>query len=90
MDGSNGEFSRGNGCDNNMRTQPSTSTSRLPLIRQEDEWSVPPAVERRDDVERWQVTQTSPPAAPHPTEESLFTNWSSEDSPRERANQLGV
>ena len=29
----------------------------------------------------------SPPAAPPPTEERLFTNWSSEDSPRERANQ---
>ena len=29
----------------------------------------------------------TPPAAPPPTEERLFTNWSSEDSPRERANQ---
>ena len=28
-----------------------------------------------------------PPAAPPPTEERLFTNWSSEDSPRERASQ---
>ena len=28
-----------------------------------------------------------PPAAPPPTEERLFTDWSSEDSPRERANQ---
>ena len=27
------------------------------------------------------------PAAPPPTEERLFTNWSSEDSPRERVNQ---
>ena len=27
------------------------------------------------------------PAAPPPTEERLFTDWSSEDSPRERVNQ---
>ena len=29
----------------------------------------------------------SPPAAPPPTEERLFTDWSSESSPRERASQ---
>ena len=29
----------------------------------------------------------SPPAAPPPTEERLFTDWSSEGSPRERVNQ---
>ena len=29
----------------------------------------------------------SPPAVPPPTEERLFTDWSSEDSPRERVNQ---
>ena len=29
----------------------------------------------------------SPPAAPPPTEERLFTDWSSEGSPRERASQ---
>ena len=28
-----------------------------------------------------------PPAAPPPTEERLFTNWSSDDSPRDRASQ---
>ena len=33
------------------------------------------------------MTQTSPPAVPPPTEERLFTNWSSEGSPRERVNQ---
>ena len=47
----------------------------------------PPTVERRDDAERWQTTQTSPPAAPPPTEERLFTDWSSEGSPRERVTQ---
>ena len=34
-----------------------------------------------------QTTQSSPPAAPPPTEERLFTDWSSEGSPRERVNQ---
>ena len=29
----------------------------------------------------------SPPAVPPPAEERLFTNWSSEGSPRERVNQ---
>ena len=29
----------------------------------------------------------SPPAVPPPTEERLFTDWSSEGSPRERVNQ---
>ena len=33
------------------------------------------------------MMQASPPAAPPPTEERLFTNWSSEDPPRERATQ---
>ena len=52
MEGSNGDFSRGNSCDNNMKTQPSTSTSGPQPVRQEDEWSVPPTVERRDGAER--------------------------------------
>ena len=32
------------------------------------------------------MTQASPSAAPPPTEERLFIDWSSEDSPRERVN----
>ena len=50
MEGSNGHFSRGNGRDNNQRTQPITSTSGSQPVRQEDEWSVPLTVERRDDA----------------------------------------
>ena len=46
-----------------------------------------PITERREVTERQQITQASPPAAPPPTKERLFTDWSSEDSPRERANQ---
>ena len=52
VEGANGDFNRGNGCDNNVRTQPSTSNSGPQPVRQEDEWLVPPAVERRDDVGR--------------------------------------
>ena len=56
-------------------------------VRQEDEWSIPPNIERRDDAERCQTVQMSPPVAPPPTEERLFTVWSSEGSSRERNNQ---
>ena len=80
-------FARGNGRDYNERSQPQVSTDRPQSVRQEDEWSIPPNVERRDDAERCQTAQTSPPAAPPPTEERLFTDWSSEGSPRERVNQ---
>ena len=52
MEGSNGDFGRGNSHDNNQGTQPMTSTRRTQPVQQDDEWSVPPAVERRDDVGR--------------------------------------
>ena len=87
MERPNRGFGRGNGRDNNVRPQQQAPTDRPQPARQEDEWSLPPTVERRDNVERWQKTQLSPPAAPPPTEERLFTNWSSEGSPRERVNQ---
>ena len=89
MDRPNGGFSRGYGQGNNTRgqQQQQTPTDRPQLARQEDEWSSPPNIERRDDTERHQTTQASPPAVPPPTEERLFTNWSSEDSPREMVNQ---
>ena len=51
MERSNGDFGRGNGRDNSMRPQPTTSTAGL-QPGQDDEWSVPPTVERRDDVGR--------------------------------------
>ena len=80
-------FGRGYGQDNNARPQQQAPTDRPQLARQEDEWSLPPNVERRDDTERQWTTQTSPPAVPPPTEERLFTDWSSEGSPRERVSQ---
>ena len=87
MERPNRGFGRGNGQDNNVRPQQQAPTDRPQTARQEDEWSLPPTVERRDDAERQQTIQPSPPAAPPPTEERLFTDWSSEGSPRERANQ---
>ena len=56
--------------------------------RQEDDWSSLTNVERREDTERCQTSQAPPPDVPCSTEERLFTNWSSEDSPREKVNQL--
>ena len=87
MERPNGGFGRGNGQDNNVRPQQQAPTERPQPARLEDEWSLPPMVERRDDAERWQTTQLLPPAAPPPTEERLFTDWSSKGSPRERVNQ---
>ena len=87
MDRPNGGFGRAYGQSNNARAQQQAPADRPQPARQEDEWSSPTNVERRDNTERHQTTQASPPVAPPPTEERLFTNWSSEDSPRERVNQ---
>ena len=54
--------------------------------RQEDDWSSPTNVERREDTERCETSQMPPPEVPPPTVER-FTNWSSADSPRERVIQ---
>ena len=86
MERPNRGFGTGNSRDNTGRPQQQAPADRPQPARQEDEWSLPPNIERRDDTER-QTTQTSPPAAPPPTEERLFTDWSSEGSPRERDNQ---
>ena len=49
--------------------------------RQEEEWSVPTNIERReDDVERCESSRAPP--TPPPSEDRLFTNWSSLDSHR--------
>ena len=70
----NGGFGRGYSQDNNVRPQQRTPTDRPQPARQEDEWSLPPNVERGNDAERWPTTQTSPPAVPPPAEERLFTD----------------
>ena len=83
----NGGFARENGHAYIERPQQQVSTDSPQPVRQEDEWSIPPNIERRDDTERCQTAHMSPPAAPPPTEERLFTDWSSEGSPREKADQ---
>ena len=56
MDRPNGGFGRGYVQSNNTRAQQQAPTDRPQLARQEDEWSLPPNVERRDDTERQQTT----------------------------------
>ena len=52
MDRSNGGFGGGYGQNNNTRAQQQALIDRPQLARQEDEWSLPSNVERRDDIER--------------------------------------
>ena len=53
--------------------------------KQEEEWSVPTNIERReDDVERHESSRAPP--TPPPSEDRLFTNWSSLVSPRVRTS----
>ena len=52
-------FARAIEQDNTVRPQQPTSIDRPMPIRQEDEWSIPPPVERRDDAERCQIALTS-------------------------------
>ena len=83
IDRPNGGFGRGN----NTRVQQQASTDRLQPARQDDGWSSPTNVERRENTERNQTSQAPPSEVPPPTEERLFTDWSSENSPRERVAQ---
>ena len=87
MDRPNGGLRRGYFLGNNTRVQQQALTDRPQPARQEDDWSSPTNAERREDTVRHQTSQVSPPDVPPPTEERLFTNWSSEDPPRERVNQ---
>ena len=58
-------------------------TVRTQQDRQEEEWSSPSNVGRREnDIERHESPR--PPLTPPPPEDRLFTDWSTIDSPRER------
>ena len=66
-------------------------TGRTQQDRQEEEWSIPTNIERREnDTERHELPRAPPPPAPLPTEDRLFTDWSSIDSPRERMLQHNI
>ena len=80
-------FTGGNGQTDNTRPPPVITTDRPIPVRQEDEWSIPPTVGRRNDTERPQITSPSFSVVPPPTEEHLFTDWNSEGSPRDKNNQ---
>ena len=85
MDRPNGGFRRGYSQGNGVGTQ-QAPTDRPQPDRQEEDWSIPTNVERREDTERCEI-QAPPPDVPSPMEERLFTDWSSMDSPRERVSQ---
>ena len=87
MDRPNEGFGRGNVQGNNTRAQPQAPTDRPQLARQDDGWSSPTNIDRREDTERHQTSQAPPSEVPPPTEERLFTDWSSKNSPRERVAQ---
>ena len=89
MDRPNGGFRRGYSQGNGVETQQAT-TDRSQPDRQEEEWSMPTNVERREnEIERHETSKAPPPNVPPPTDDRLVTDWSSIDSPRERVSQHG-
>ena len=89
MDRPSGGFGRGFSCGNGIEVQ-QAPTGRSQPDRQEEDWSVPTNVERREnDTERCETPQAPPPNVP-PMEDRLFTDWSSIDSPRQRASQCNI
>ena len=90
MDRPNGGFGRGFSCGNGIEVQ-QAPTGRSQPYRQEEDWSIPANVERREnDAERQGTPRYPPPPALPPTEDKLFTDWSSIDSPREKAAQCNI
>ena len=57
-----------------------TNTTRDQQDRWEEDWSVLTSIERREDVTVRQELHRTPPTPP-PSEDQLFTDWSSLDSP---------
>ena len=80
-------YSHGNGG-NGIEVQ-ELQTGRMQLNRQEEDWSTPATVGRREtDIERCESPRAPPPPPACPTtDERLFTDWSSIESPRERTLQ---
>ena len=77
-------FSHGNGRE--IRGEISQAhTMRDQQDRQEEEWSVPTSIERREDDIVRQELQRAPPTSPL-SEDRMFTDWSSLDSPQARTS----
>ena len=77
-------FSRGN-----VREISQVHAVRTPQDRQEEEWSVPPNIERREDATERRESSRAPPTPP-PSEDRLFTDWSSLDSPTVRTSPRNI
>ena len=72
-------FSHGNGRE--IREEISQMHNiRNQQDRQEEEWSVPASIDRREDNTLRRELQRVHPTSPH-SEDRLFTDWSSLDSP---------
>ena len=86
--GSGRGFSHGNGGE--IRGEISQMhNARNQQNRQEDEWSLPASIERREDKTLRRELQRVPPTSPH-SEDRLFTDWSSLDSPQTRTSPRNV
>ena len=82
MERTNGGLGRGF-SHGNERGISQVCAVRTQQDRQEEEWSVPTNIERREnDVERCELSRD--PSTPPPSEDRLFTDWSSLGSPRVR------
>ena len=67
----NGGFGRGYSQGNGVGAQ-QAPTDRPQPDRQEEDWSIPANVERREDTERHETSQAPPPDVPPPLEERFF------------------
>ena len=83
MDRPNGGFRRGYSQGNGVRAQ-QDPTDRPQPDKQEEDWSIPINVERREDTDRHETSQVPLPNVPPPMEERLFTNRSS--LPKRKSN----
>ena len=72
-------FSHGNGRETRGDIH-QVNTERDQQDRWEEEWSVLASIERREDDTVRQELHRAPPT-PSPSEDRLFTDWSSLDSP---------
>ena len=72
----NGGLGRGFSCGNGIEVH-QVQTGRTPHDRQEEEWSIPTNVERRENDTERHESPRAPPPVPPPTEDRLFTDWSS-------------
>ena len=77
-------FSHGNGIEIGGEIS-QVHTVRNQQDRQEEEWSVPTSIGRREDDTVRQELQRAPPTPPL-SEDRLFTDWSSLDSPQARTS----